>query len=118
MMGRKKDDKRARIPKRIAGVKLPKGLRRTGEALLDKAASAEGRAALAKGLTVAATLANIANERGRAAAPQPAKAEPVAAAPANDAAPCPPAAPLDPVKVAEAVSTVANEVLGRLFARR
>lgn len=116
-MGKKKDKsaKAGRIPKRIGGVKLPKELRHKGEALLAKAASPEGRAALAKGLTVAATLANLAAERGKTAA-RPAKPEP-AAAPANDAAPSP-AAPVDAQKVAEAVSTVANEVLGRLFGAR
>ena len=120
-MGKNKDkaDKAGkgagRIPKRIGGVKLPKELRHKGEALLAKAASPEGRAALAKGLTIAATFANLAVERGKAAAP--ARPEP-AAAPANDAAPSPPTPPVDPHKVAEAVSTVANEVLGRLFSKR
>ncbi|WP_375393333.1 hypothetical protein [uncultured Sphingomonas sp.] len=116
-MGKKKDkadraEKAGRIPKRIGGVKLPKELRHKGEALLARATSPEGRAALAKGLTVAATFANLAVEHGKTAAPKPAARPDAAAAPANDAAP---ASPIDPQKVAEAVSTVANEVLGRLF---
>jgi hypothetical protein len=111
-MGKKKDkakdgakgDKPAkRIPKRIGGLKLPKELRQKGEALLDRATSPEGQAALAKGLTIAASLATAAADRRRARAAPPAP-------PAND-----PHAPADPAKVVETVATVANEVLGRLF---
>ncbi len=96
--------KAKRIPKRIGGVKLPKQLRKRGEALIDRVGSVEAQAAIAKGLTIAAGLANLAAERTRQAKSA-----------ANDPAPPP---PLDPVKVASAVSTVANEVLGRLFAGR
>jgi hypothetical protein len=113
-MGKKKDKAAKggpKIPKEIGGVKLPKELRRKGEALIAKAATPEGRAAIAKGLTVAATLATLAVERGKKTAPKPQPA----ANPANDAAPPP---PLDPDKVAEAVSTVADAVLGRLFGGR
>ena len=111
-MGKKKDKagKAGKIPKQVAGVKLPKQLRRKGEALIAKAASPEGRAAIAKGLTVAASLATMAAERSRKA--QAAAKPQAAASPAND--PAPPQ-PIDPDKVAEAVSTVADAVLGRLF---
>jgi hypothetical protein len=105
MSKKKKGEKGAkRIPKRIGGLKLPKELRQKGEALLDRATSPEGQAALAKGLTIAASLATAAAERRQA------KAAPPAPPPAND-----PHAPVDPAKVVETVATVANEVLGRLF---
>lgn len=120
-MGKKKDkgehkaDKAGRIPKRIAGFKVPKALRHQGEALIDKAGSAEGQAAIAKGLTVAAGLATMAAERTKAAR----AARPQAAESAEGATPSPAAVPpVDPVKVVEAVHTVANEVLGRLFGAR
>lgn len=125
-MGKKKDKankaKGPRMPKHIAGVKVPKALRHKGEALVAKAASPEGRAAIAKGLTAAAAIANLVVERGRTAGtPEPARDQPdganappprAARDPANDAA------PLDPQKVAETVSTVADAVLGRLFPKR
>lgn len=114
-MGKKKDKaakadgatKPGRIPKRIGGVKLPKELRHQGEALMAKAASPEGRAALARGLTLAATFANFAVERGKAKAPSPGADAP------EPAAATPP--PIDPAKMVEAVTTVADAVLGRLF---
>ena len=108
-MGKKKDGARKAkvIPKRIAGVKLPKELRRQGEALIERVTSAEGQASLARGLTMAAGLAQLAAARTRTAAPRPEAA-------ANDAAAAP-VPPLDPAKVADAVGTVAEVVLGRLF---
>lgn len=122
MAKKKKGDKSTtgpKLPKEVAGVKLSKEVRRKGEALIARAASPEGRAALAKGLTVAATLANLAVERGKAAAGDakpPAQSPRTAAAPAHDTAqPSGGTAPIDPAKVAEAVSTVADAVLGRLF---
>ena len=113
-MGKKKDKAAKggpKIPKEIGGVKLPKELRRKGEALIAKAATPEGRAAIAKGLTVAATLATLAVERGKKARADAPKPQP-AASPANDAAP---PQPLDADRIAETVNTVADAVLGRLF---
>ena len=103
--GVKKDK---RIPKQIAGIRVPKEVRRRGEALIDAAASPHGREVIARGLTMAATLANLAAQRGK---PAPAEAEPVA----GEAASPSPTPPLDPQKLAEAVTTVADAVLGRLF---
>lgn len=111
--GKGKGDKAAKgkvIPKRIAGVKLPKEVRRKGEALIAQATSAEGQAARAKGLTMAAGLATMAAERSRRA--RPAAAE---AAQSSEGAPPPTTPPLEPAKVVEAVQTVADAVLGRLF---
>lgn len=55
--GRKKG-RPGKLPKRVAGVKIPKELRKTGEALLATAASTMGREMLTAG--VAAILANAA----------------------------------------------------------
>lgn len=103
----------ARIPKHVAGIKLPKEVRRKGEALIAQATSPAGQAAIAKGLTMAAGLASAAAARSAQkanATPAPGESAEGAARPAPS-----PAAPLDPAKVVEAVQTVADAVLGRLF---
>lgn len=46
-----------KLPKTVAGVKVPKELRRKGEALIDKANSPAGREAIAAGLTMVAAVA-------------------------------------------------------------
>lgn len=117
-MGKKKDkagtgkaNGAGKIPKHIAGFKLPKEVRKTGEALIAKASSPAGQAAIAKGVTLAAGLATVAAARtAQARAPDPAES---AEGPAPAPAPTPP--PIDAAKVVEAVGTVANVVLGRLF---
>ena len=98
-MGKKKDKV---IPKRIAGVKLPKQLRRTGEALLTAAQSPQGRMALMAGMSV---LSSHGAQARRAAADE----APLGPGEARDA-------PIDPAKVVQTVSIVANEVLNKLFA--
>lgn len=115
-MGKKKDKANgaAKIPKHIAGFKLPKEVRRKGEALIARAASPEGQAALAKGLTVAAGFATMAAERSKAAR----AGAPLKPGESGEGAPPSPTPPIDPAKVVEAVQTVANEVLGRLFGGR
>ena len=117
-MSKKKDkgDKAGKakvIPKHIGGLKLPKELRRKGEELVAKASSPAGQAALAKGLTMAAGLATLAVERraaAKSAAPNPAESA--------EGAPPAPSPPLEPAKIVEAVHTVADAVLGRLFGGR
>ena len=105
-------DKKTRIPKHVAGIKLPKDLRRRGEALIDAAQSPAGREAIARGLTIAATFATMAAQRGRAATP-PHEGESGEGAPVS-----PPPPPIDPQKMAQTVNTVADAVLGRLFAKK
>jgi hypothetical protein len=89
--------KKKRIPKEIGGVKLPKELRRTGEALIDHANSPQGRQAIAAGLTFLAGLAanrggrSEANHTERPRAPEP----PVAPIPPEP--PVPPIPPVPPV---------------------
>ena len=99
--------KKAKIPKRIGGVKLPKELRKTGEAILDKANSPQGREMLAAGLTMAAAAATAAVARSRANATQTA-AEP--SSEKSSAAQDP-----HPQQMADAIGTMTDMLLGRLF---
>ena len=117
-MGKKKD-KGAKIPKHIAGIKLPKDVRRKGEALIAQATSPAGQAVIAKGLTMAAGLATAAAARSQ----QARAARPLTPDESGEGGPSPapapaPATPVDPAKIVEAVTTVANVVLGRLFSKR
>ncbi len=126
-MGKKK---KAKLPKEVMGVKLPKEVRAIGGALLEKAQSPQGREMLAAGLTMAAAAASAAVAKGRA------KREAAAAAPEAPVSPVPPASaeapepPLPPVSpvspqgtqmqpdpqaIAEAVGKAAEAMLGRLF---
>ena len=92
-MGKK--TKKAKLPKAVMGVKLPKEVREIGGALLEKAQSPQGREMLAAGLTMAA-----------------------AAAPDAPEAPTPPQGTQmqpDPHAIAEAVGKAAEAMLGRLF---
>ena len=115
-----------RIPKHIAGFKLPKDLRKTGEALIAQATSPAGQAVLAKGLTMAAGFANMAVARNAqaarsaqaGAAPKPAESAEGVVPPSPAPPPPPPPPPLDPAKIVETVNTVADAVLGRLFPKR
>lgn len=106
-----------KIPKQIAGFKLPKDVRKTGEALIAQAKSPAGQAMFAKGLTMAAGFATMAAARSAqaasASAPKPAESAEGVVPPSPA-----PAAPLDPAKIVETVNTVAEAVLGRLFPKR
>ncbi|BCA64099.1 hypothetical protein HMP09_3333 [Sphingomonas sp. HMP9] len=75
--------KTIKIPKTIGGVKLPKELRKTGNALLEKANSPEGRQVIASGMAMFATAAMAArSQAAKAPAPEPAAAPaPAPAAP-------------------------------------
>lgn len=57
--------RKKRIPKEIAGFKIPKDVRKAGEKLLDKAATPEGRKAIASGIGMIATAAIAAAEAKR-----------------------------------------------------
>lgn len=122
---------KGRIPKRIGGVKVPKELRRTGEALLDqggalldKANTPAGREMIAAGLSMAAAAASAAITRTNAA--REGERQP----PAAPIPPVPPEAPVPPVPpregqrtpeaqvIADALGQAAEQVLGRLFGKR
>ena len=113
--------KKKRIPKSIGGVKLPKELRRAGEAIIDQAIttanSPQGKAMIATGLSMAAAAAMKAAER------QSAKGTAGKPSPANDARDeevrgedvrRPGAAGIDGDVIGQAV----EQVLGRLFGKR
>ena len=109
-MGKKK---KAKLPKEVLGVKLPKEVREVGGALLEKANSPQGREMLAAGLTMAAAAATAAVAKGRAKreateTPPPGAAGPAAAPQGTQTQP-------DPQAIAEAVGKAAEAVLGRLF---
>ncbi|MGP7794743.1 hypothetical protein [Sphingomonas sp. CLY1604] len=114
-MGKK--HKKAKLPKEVLGVKLPKEVREVGGALLQKANSPQGREMLAAGLTMAAAAATAAVAKGRAKREPAAAAEPPEAPRAPDA-PVPPQGTQtqpDPQAIAEAVGKAAEAMLGRLF---
>ena len=117
-MGKKKDAKQGRIPKHVGGVKLPKELRRRGEALIAQAQSEAGRAAIMQGVSV---VAGIAASAAQAAA---ARAQATQTQPRPEAAVAEPAAPSAAASVppgdaiAKAVTAGIDAALGRLFAKR
>ena len=134
-MGKKKDAKKAgKLPKRIAGMKLPKEARRIGETLIAQANSPEVHRMLAAGLSMAATVASNAAERQRrsAGAADAAMAPVTPASPAQPVPPVPPAPPAndaaptrpgeagirDPQAMAEAIGSIAETALNRLFGAR
>ena len=125
-MGKK--TKKAKLPKEVLGIRLPKELREAGGALLERANSPQGREMLAAGLTMAAAAATAAVAKGRtkreAAADRPVPPTPPTpptAAPTPAETPEPPKPPQgtqthpDPQAIAEAVGQAAEALLGRLF---
>ena len=111
---------KVKIPKEIAGLKIPKELRKKGEALIEKANSPEGRQAIASGLAMVGGLvaASAARKQAEAAAkpePKPAEAEPEAA---KADAPKPGKPGIDPQQMADQIGAAADMLLGRIFAKR
>ncbi|NJR78254.1 hypothetical protein HBH26_06435 [Sphingomonas sp. 36D10-4-7] len=105
------EKKKKRIPKTVAGVKVPKELRKAGEKLLDQAQRPETQAKIAGVLTMAAgaVAAAAAKKRAEQAAPRP--QEPRAEAHAGRTG-------TDPQAVADAIGQAAEQVLSKLFGRR
>lgn len=116
-MAKDKKQKKAKLPKEVLGIKLPKELREAGGALLEKANSPQGREMLAAGLTMAAAAASAAVARNRTQAKttsEPraeAKASPPPGAGGTHKAP-------DPQVIADALGQAADAVLGRLFGKK
>lgn len=104
--------KTTKIPKRIAGVKLPKEWRKAGNALIETAQSPAGREMLVAGLAVAATAATAAMAK-RAQAPTPAPSPETPDAPPQGTQTAP-----DAKVIADALSGAAEQVLGRWFGKR
>jgi hypothetical protein len=120
--------KTIKIPKTIGGVKIPKDLRKKGNALLEKANSPEGRQVIASGMAMMATAALAARSQAAKAAPE-AKAAPSPAADAAQADPAKGAAKNGPKACGEtgtqntqnidqmldAIGTAAETALKRVF---
>lgn len=131
-MGKKKKAK-AKLPKEVLGIRLPREVREVGGALIEKANSPQGREWLAAGLTMAATAATAAVAKGQARrneATRPAAERPVPPVPPTPPVPpsgaTPPEPPRpetpqgtqtqpDPQAIAAAVGKAAEAMLGRLF---
>ena len=119
--------KTGRIPKQIAGVKLSKQFRKSGEKLIEKAQTPQGRQVIAAGLAMAT--AAIAKAKANAAHTAPTPPEP----PVPPQAPIPPVPPkppltpgtteagtpmADPAQIAEAVGQAATAFFDGLFGRK
>jgi len=113
-----------KIPKEIAGFKVPKDLRKKGDALIEKANSPEGRQAIASGLAMVGGLvaANAARKQAEAAAaaaaakPEAAKADPQPEPKPETAKPGTPG--INPQEMADQIGAAADLLLGRIFAKR
>ena len=113
-------DKKAKlkIPKEIAGVRIPKELRKPANALLETVASPAGREMIAAGLTMAAAAAHASMHKARAEAHPP---PPTPERPPEPAAPSPPRPPqgiADPMKLADTLGEAAEAMLDKLFGPR
>lgn len=119
--GKRGKNVKVKIPKTIAGVKIPKDARRAGEALIEKAQSPEGRQVIASGLAMVATAtaavaARKARDGARDAAPP---VTPAATDPAPDAAAGRPGTPgIDPQQLVDTIGQTAEALIGRLFGVR
>ncbi len=114
---------KVKIPKEIAGFKVPKELRKKGDALIEKANSPEGRQAIASGLAMVGGLvaANAARKQAEAAAAAAAKPEAAKADPQPDPKPetAKPGTPgINPQQMADQIGAAADLLLGRIFAKR
>ena len=113
-----------KIPKEIAGFKVPKDLRKKGDALIEMANSPEGRQAIASGLAMVGGLvaANAARKQAEAAAataaakPEAAKADPQPEPKPETAKPGTPG--INPQQMADQIGAAADLLLGRIFAKR
>lgn len=118
------EPKKKRIPKRIGDVKIPKDLRRKGEALIDTAvASANspiGREMIVGALAMAATAATAAMARGRAATADVPPAPPPAEATPGTPTPPPHGTTREPdfAVIAETIGHTAEMVFARLFGNK
>jgi Ni,Fe-hydrogenase III small subunit len=97
-----------RVPKQIAGIKLPKPLRKSAEALIAEVEKPETRAMLASGATVLVG-AVMAAQAKRSAAP---------AAPAAPGEPATPPTPSETDKIVDAVSSMARQAMQQMFAKK
>jgi len=116
-----KKDKKAKIPKRVGGIKVPKELRKAGSKLVKVAASPVGRELIAAGLGMVAAAASAAVEKDRARR-RTASAAPTPTAPATPETPHKPAPPcpansidVDMHEVGAQLGKMAEQALAGLF---
>lgn len=103
---------RVKLPKRVAGVKIPKELRRRAEGLVAQARSEAGRAAILQGVSVVAGIAATA-ARAAAQSATAKAAEPDAAAAAPQ-----PNGTSPGESMAQAVTAGIDAAFARLFPKR
>ena len=111
-------DKKAKLPKRIGGLKLPKELRRTGGRIADMVNSPAGRELIAAGLTMAAAAVKAAVEKDRAkrrGAPKPASDGAGDAKATRTTSTFAPAPSNDPHEFGAALGKMAEAALAGLF---
>ncbi|QNE31742.1 hypothetical protein F1C10_07205 [Sphingomonas sp. NBWT7] len=116
----KKSKKGFRIPKEIAGVKVPKEARRAGEALIEKANSPAGRQALASGIAMAATAAAAIaarQARGSGGPKHAAPDQPGQGGTRPDTGGARAGTTVDPHQMADAVGQAASAFMAKMFAR-
>ncbi|MDQ2893641.1 MAG: hypothetical protein M3R64_11225 [Pseudomonadota bacterium] len=107
---------KTKIPKRIAGVKLNKKLRKRGNELLNLADTPHGRQTIAMGLSMAAAGLSVAlQKRGETSATSADDAPVQPAKSAIDDTTPHPAPPLDPDKIVAAVSQTIDAAIARFF---
>ncbi|TPG13062.1 hypothetical protein [Sphingomonas oligophenolica] len=109
---------KTKIPKRIAGVKLNKKLRKRGNELLELADSPHGRQTIAMGLSMAAAGLSVALKKRGETRATPADAPTSPTPPIKDAAidgTPHPAPPLDPDKIVAAVSQTIDAAMAWFF---
>ena len=108
-----------KIPKRIAGVKLNKKLRKRGNELLAMADTPKGRETIAMGLSMAAAAASVALKKRSSDAEHP-RAAPPSDTPTSDnsreTATTPDPAPFDAEKIIAAVGQTIDTAMTRFFA--
>jgi hypothetical protein len=100
-----------KLPKEVAGMKIPKEWRRKGEKALAAASTPAGREVIAAGLSMAAAAAASAAARTKTARKMEAKAADVAGKAAE-------AGVKDMQVLADAVGSIAASALERLFAKK
>ena len=126
---KKTKGKAGKIPKSIGGVKLSKGLRKSGDKLIETASSPEGRRMLAAGLAMASAAVARARDAGPTPPRPPEPPVPPSAQSGEGAPPpIPPAAPtppdgmgkpvVDPAQIADAVGQAATAFFDGLFGRK
>ncbi|KQN25077.1 hypothetical protein ASE86_02085 [Sphingomonas sp. Leaf33] len=121
--------KKGKLPKTIAGVKLPKTVRKPAEKLIAKAQTPEGRRMLAAGFAIAASALATRSTPKPHDTPPPRPPEPPVPPVAPDAPPPPSTPPtpppdgmgqgaVDPHAIADAVGKAASAFIDGFFNRR